>query len=115
MKADSRMRRHAIDAAFEMLLDAVRHSPDEVAAAVGNLSAEHGPDRINRVLDSVELRLSVKRGIRCRLPQATRDAARPVWAIRSRLGAIDWTAVGDVVPLLDAFEMSMDSKTARRH
>jgi hypothetical protein len=29
--------------------------------------------------------------------------------------AIDWTAMGDVVPLLDAFEAHMESKTARRH
>jgi len=29
--------------------------------------------------------------------------------------AIDWTAMGDIVPVLDAFEAHMDSKTARRH
>jgi len=29
--------------------------------------------------------------------------------------AIDWAAMGDVVPLLDAFEAVMQSKTARRH
>jgi hypothetical protein len=29
--------------------------------------------------------------------------------------AIDWAAMGDVVPLLDAFEASMESKVARRH
>ena len=29
--------------------------------------------------------------------------------------AIDWAAMGDVVPLLDAFEAAMESKTARRH
>jgi hypothetical protein len=29
--------------------------------------------------------------------------------------AIDWTAMGDVVPLLDAFEAAMESKVARQH
>jgi hypothetical protein len=29
--------------------------------------------------------------------------------------AIDWAGMQDVVPLLDAFEAAMDSKTARRH
>jgi hypothetical protein len=29
--------------------------------------------------------------------------------------AIDWTEMQDLVPVLDAFEAAMDSKTARRH
>jgi hypothetical protein len=29
--------------------------------------------------------------------------------------AIDWTAMGDVVPLLDAFETWTGSRTARHH
>jgi len=29
--------------------------------------------------------------------------------------AIDWAAMGDVVPLFDAFEAIMESKTAPRH
>jgi hypothetical protein len=29
--------------------------------------------------------------------------------------AIDWSAMADVVPLLDAFEAAMESKVARRH
>jgi len=29
--------------------------------------------------------------------------------------AIDWTALGDIAPVLDAFEAFMDAKTARRH
>jgi hypothetical protein len=29
--------------------------------------------------------------------------------------AIDWTGMGDIVPVLDAFEAHTDSKTARRH
>jgi len=29
--------------------------------------------------------------------------------------AIDWAGMGDVMPVLDAFEAAMESKTARRH
>jgi hypothetical protein len=29
--------------------------------------------------------------------------------------AIDWTAMGDVVPMLDAFEAAIDSRAAHRH
>ena len=29
--------------------------------------------------------------------------------------AIDWTAMGDIVPVLDDFKAHMESKTARRH
>ena len=36
--------------------------------------------------------------------------------LRSRAPhAIDWSGMQDVVPLLDAREVHMDSKTARRH
>jgi hypothetical protein len=37
-------------------------------------------------------------------------------ALRRRApDAIDWAAMGDVVPVLDAFEAAMDSRIARRH
>jgi hypothetical protein len=68
----TRRDQQKLDAAFDMVLEAVRDRPDEVGAAVGRLSAEHGPDRINRVLDAVERRL------RCRLPLAVRDAASAI-------------------------------------
>ena len=71
-------RCRTIDAAFEVLLDAVRDNPDEVVAAVEKFAAKVGPDRVAAVLDSVELRLSVRCATRCRLPQAIRDAARAV-------------------------------------
>jgi hypothetical protein len=65
-------RRRAIDAAFDMVLDAVRHSPDEVAAAIDKLAAKYGPERANNVLDAIERRFGGQ------LPHTVRDAARPV-------------------------------------
>lgn len=58
--------------------NAVRDNPNEVAAAVDRLAAEYRPAKVNIVLDAVEPRLSVKSGMRRRLPQAIRDAACPV-------------------------------------
>jgi len=61
-----------VDAAFAAVLDALRNRPDEVVTAVAKFGAEFGPVPANALLDRVERRLG------CRLPDAIRDAARPV-------------------------------------
>jgi hypothetical protein len=52
------------------------------------------------------------------LPEQWINAANLVLLGALRRGApqaINWSEMQDVVPLLDAFEAAMDSKTARRH
>jgi len=66
------LKQQMLDAAFDFVLDAVRDNPDEMAVVIDKLTAELGADRINAVLDRIELRLG------CRLPDAIRDAARAV-------------------------------------
>jgi hypothetical protein len=66
-----------VDAAFAIVVDAVRDRPDEVAAAVDRLSAKLGVDQVKAVLDRVELRLSIESGEPCRLPDAIWDSVIP--------------------------------------